>query len=51
MSTITFSQAIEGYLLNAGARHLSSYTIEDDRNTFRKFQKYLDKGPSFVSIL
>ena len=42
MSKITFSQAKEGYLLAAGARHLSKHTIRDYLNTFRKFSNFLD---------
>ena len=40
---ITFSKAIEGYLLNAQARRLSPHTIADYTNTFRKFQAHLDQ--------
>jgi integrase/recombinase XerD len=47
---ITFSQAIEGYLLHANARHLSSHTIADYTNTFRKFQAHLDQDPPLASI-
>jgi len=43
MSKITFSQAKEGYLLAAGARHLSEYTIRDYLNTFKKFSNFLDE--------
>ena len=42
MSKITFSQAKEGYLLAAGARHLSKHTIREYVNTFKKFSKFLD---------
>ena len=42
MSKITFSQAKEGYLLAAGARHLSEHTIRDYVNTLTKFSNYLD---------
>ena len=42
MSKITFSQAKEGYLLAAGARHLSEHTIRDYLNTFKKFSNFLD---------
>jgi len=41
MSKITFSQAIQGYLLAAGARHLSEHTIRDYVNTLTKFRKFL----------
>jgi len=43
MSKITFSQAKEGYLLAAGARHLSEHTIRDYVNTLTKFSKFLDE--------
>jgi site-specific recombinase XerD len=43
MSKITFSQAKEGYLLAAGARHLSEHTIRDYLNTFKKFSNFLDE--------
>lgn len=41
MSTITFSQAQQGYLLAAGARHLSEHTIRDYVNTLTKFSNFL----------
>ena len=50
MNKLTFSQAIEGYLLNAGARHLSPHTIADYLNTFRKFEIYKDDDLRFASI-
>jgi hypothetical protein len=36
MSKITFSQAMQGYFLAAGARHLSKHTIRDYLNTLLK---------------
>lgn len=39
--SISFSQAVEGYLLAANARRLSQHTLADYVNTFRKFQDYL----------
>ena len=42
---ITFSQALEGYLLYADASRLSPHTIADYTNTFRKFQAFLDYDP------
>jgi site-specific recombinase XerD len=39
---ISLSDAIEGYLLAANARHLSPHTLADYNNTFRKFQTFLD---------
>ena len=43
MSKITFSQAKEGYLLAAGARHLSEHTIRDYVNTLTKFSNFLEE--------
>ena len=52
---ISFSQAVEGFLLSARAGHLSPYTIKDYSTTYRKFGKYLggdlpiaDIGPEHV---
>jgi len=50
MSKITFSQAKEGYLLAAGARHLSEHTIRDYVNTLTKFSKFLDEDPPIEEI-
>jgi hypothetical protein len=50
MNNLAFSQAIEGYLLNAGARHLSPHTIADYLNTFHKFEDYAEDDPRFVMI-
>jgi len=51
-SQITFSQALEGYLLYADVRHLSPHTIADYTNTFRKLQTWLgDDPPSPLSPL
>jgi integrase/recombinase XerD len=47
---ITFSQAIEGYLLHANARHLSTHTIADYTNTFRKFQAFLGEDPPISEV-
>ncbi len=41
MSKITFSQAMRGYLLTVGARHLSPHTIRDYANAFNKFTAFL----------
>jgi len=43
---ITFSQALEGYLLYADACRLSPHTIADYTNTFRKFQIFLNDDSS-----
>ena len=40
-SKLTFSQAVNGYLLAAQSRHLSQHTIDEYLNTFRKFQTFL----------
>jgi site-specific recombinase XerD len=47
---ITFSQAIDGYFLAARARHLSSHTLADYANTFRKFAAFLTADPHIGSI-
>jgi site-specific recombinase XerD len=47
---ISFSQAVEGYLLAAHARRLSPHTIEDYVNTFRKFDVFLKEDPP-VSLI
>jgi site-specific recombinase XerD len=39
---ITFSQAIDGYMLDARARGLSPKTIADYQNGFRHFREYLN---------
>jgi len=50
MNKITFSQAIDGYLLFANARRLSHHTIRDYVTTFRKFQDFLDEDPPIEEI-
>lgn len=47
---ISFSDAVEGYLLNATARHLSKHTIADYITTFRKFRIFLNDDPPFEEI-
>ena len=47
---ITFSQAVEGYLLDATARKLSKYTLNDYLNTFRKFDVFLRDDPLISRI-
>lgn len=47
---LSFSDAVEGYLLNANARRLSKYTIADYSYTFRKFQDFLMADPPFEEI-
>jgi site-specific recombinase XerD len=50
MSKITFSQAKQGYLLAASARHLSEHTIRDYVNTLTKFSDFLDEDPPIEGI-
>ena len=47
---ISFTQAIEGYLLAANARHLSPNTLLDYTNTYRKFIKFLNSDPPMDEI-
>jgi integrase/recombinase XerD len=47
---ITISQAMNGYLIAAGARHLSDHTIKDYQNTFKKFKVYIGPDVPFDSI-
>jgi site-specific recombinase XerD len=42
MKEITFSQAIDGYLLYANSRRLSEHTVADYRCTFRRLQEFLE---------
>ena len=41
MKQLTLSQAIEGFLLEKQAQHLSPHTVADYTNAFRKLQAYL----------
>ena len=50
MDAISFSQAVDGFLLAANARHLSEHTIKDYLNTFRKFLDFLDDDPPINTI-
>lgn len=50
MNRITFSQAIDGFKLNLDARRLSTHTIADYMNTYRKFQGFLAGDPPLDSI-
>ena len=47
---ISLTQAIEGYLLAAHARHLSPNTILDYTNTYRKFIKFYNSDPPMDEI-
>ena len=49
-TTITFSQAVDGFLLAARSRHLSQNTINDYFNTYRKFLAFLAQDPPFAEI-
>lgn len=49
MRPITFSEALDGYLLFAEPR-LSPHTLADYFNTFRKFQDYLGSDVPLVDI-
>jgi site-specific recombinase XerD len=50
MNAITFSQAVDGYLLYAGARRLSQNTINDYTNTFGKFARSLENDRPISEI-
>ena len=43
---ITFSQAVEGFMLSVQAGRLSPYTIKDYMTTYRKFEEYLEFDPN-----
>jgi len=49
-SQISFSKAVEGYLLAAHARKLSEFTIKDYLNTYRKFLDFFVDDPPIESI-
>ena len=49
-SKLTFSQAVNGYLLAAQSRHLSQHTIDEYLNTFRKFQTFIDDDPPLITL-
>jgi site-specific recombinase XerD len=48
--SITLSQAIEGYYLDAQSRRLSEHTLADYGVTFRKLQDFLKSDPPLASI-
>lgn len=51
MSAITFSKAVEGYLMNARGRQLSEHTLADYANTFGRFAGFLAPAdPVLASI-
>ena len=45
MKQLTLSQAIEGFLLEKQAQHLSPHTVADYTNAFRKLQAHLGDVP------
>jgi site-specific recombinase XerD len=49
-SRITFSDAVNGFLMASEARHLSPNTINDYLNTYRKFQAFLNDDPPIAGI-
>jgi site-specific recombinase XerD len=48
--SIRLSKAIEGYFITAHARRLSSHTLADYDNTFRRFEAFLAEDPPIHSI-
>ena len=50
MQQLTLSQAIEGFLLEKQAQHLSPHTVADYTNAFRKFQAFLVTDVPFAGI-
>ena len=47
---ITFSNAVNGFVMAAQARHLSPHTIRDYLTTFKKFQVFLEDDPAIDAI-
>jgi integrase/recombinase XerD len=47
---ITLSRAIEGYFITAHSRRLSSHTLRDYDNTFRRFEDFLGRDPPLADI-
>ena len=50
MKQLTLSQAIEGFLLEKQAQHLSPHTVADYTNAYRKLQAYLGTDVPFAGI-
>ena len=50
MAGITFSQAVDGYVLHAHGRRLSENTMAEYGRTFRLFADFLDGDPPLDSI-
>jgi integrase/recombinase XerD len=50
MNKLTFTQAIEGYMLAANARRLSPNTLGGYQRTFRKFLDFLNMDPPIEEI-
>jgi len=45
MKKISFSTAVDGYLLAVGIGHLSEHTIKDYQTIYRKFAVFMDNDP------
>ncbi len=51
MNKVTYSKAVEGYLLHAHSRRLSAYTVRDYKHSFRKLGEFLTPpDPPIASI-
>jgi hypothetical protein len=51
MNSITFTQAVDGYLLDANARRLSQHTTRDYTTAFKKFLHFLKDDPPLDTIM
>jgi site-specific recombinase XerD len=49
-TTLTFTQAFEGYELHIQSRRLSQHTWLDYSNTYRKFLAFLNDDPPLARI-
>lgn len=47
---ITFSQAVEGFLIEKRAEQLSEHTLSDYENSFRKLARFLNGDPLMTTI-
>lgn len=47
---ITFSQAVEGFMIDKRAERLSRHTLGDYRRSFEKLSRYLDADPPLTEI-
>jgi len=50
MEKITFTSALNGYMLAAGARRLSQDTLRDYTTTFHKFLDFINQVPPIDEI-